>query len=371
MKKFILLSVVAMAAATASAQHDTRAVQAQYDIKGTCKADVEWVYLADPSAQLARIDSVRPSDGTFAFKGADAKDNFLALTTGKETYVVFVNDGTPLKVDLATGKLEGSALNNKLNAYDQQLDGITMEQTKLVQPIIDAQKNGLGEAELMALVLPMRDKLQALEEQRKRVMESILKDNADNIIPAAFSDYYADYYETEELKTLFADGKPYADHPMSKRLKEYIADRVAADQILGGQFIDLEEADPDGVMHKLSEYCGKGNYVLIDFWATWCGPCMAEMPNVKANYEKYKSKGFNIVGLSFDQNKEKWIQVIKEKELNWVHLSDLQYWNSLAGRTYHINAIPSSLLVDPSGKIIAKDLRGEALGQKLAEIYGF
>ncbi len=371
MRKLFLISMMMVAAITANAQHDTRALQAKYDISGSCAADVEWVYLVDPSAQLARLDSVRPSGGTFAIKGEDAKDNFLGVSAGKGNYVVFVNDGTPVKVDLAGGKLLGSPLNNKLNAYDVQLDAITAEQQALVQPLVEAQKNGIGEAELMAMIVPMRDKLQSLETKRKELMEAILNDNKDNIIPAAFSDYYANYYETEELKELFSDDKVYANHPMAKRLRVYIADLVAADQIVGGQFIDLEEADPDGVMHKLSEYCGKGNYVLIDFWATWCGPCMAEMPNVKANFEKYKSKGFNIVGLSFDQNKEKWIQVIKEKELNWVHLSDLLYWNSLAGRTYHINAIPSSLLVDPSGKIIAKDLRGEALGQKLAEIYGF
>ena len=97
---------------------------------------------------------------------------------------------------------------------------------------------------------------------------------------------------------------------------------------------------------------------------------MAEMPNVKANYDKYHSKGFNVVGLSFDRNKESWVKAIKEKELNWTHLSDLKYWNTIAASTYGINAIPSSLLVDPSGKVIARDLRGAALGKKLAEIYG-
>jgi peroxiredoxin len=97
---------------------------------------------------------------------------------------------------------------------------------------------------------------------------------------------------------------------------------------------------------------------------------MAEMPNVKANYEKYKAKGFNVVGLSFDRAKEPWVKAIKEKELNWVHLSDLKFWQSIAASTYSINAIPASLLVDPTGKVIARDLRGDNLGNKLDEIYG-
>ena len=97
---------------------------------------------------------------------------------------------------------------------------------------------------------------------------------------------------------------------------------------------------------------------------------MAEMPNVKANFDKYHAKGFNIVGLSFDRNKDAWIKAIKDNDLNWIHLSDLKFWNTIAASTYGINAIPASLLVDPTGKVVARDLRGPALGKKLAEIYG-
>lgn len=137
---------------------------------------------------------------------------------------------------------------------------------------------------------------------------------------------------------------------------------------VGNPFIDFTMNDIDGKPHKLSEYIGKGKYVLIDFWASWCPPCREEMPNVRKVYEQYKDKGFDIVGISLDKNKEDWQKGITNLGITWHQLSDLKWWRNEGAAKYGVRAIPATFLIDPNGKIIAKDLRGEELGQKIAEV---
>lgn len=156
----------------------------------------------------------------------------------------------------------------------------------------------------------------------------------------------------------------------ARRYQAMMAMQAEKQKMIGKQFTDLEETDVNGKMHKLSEYVGKGRWVLVDFWASWCGPCRAEMPNVVANYEKYHNKGFDIVGLSFDKSKDAWVRAISDLQMPWIHLSDLRGWQSVASSVYNIRSIPASLLIDPKGKIVAVDLRGELLGEKLKEIFG-
>ena len=141
------------------------------------------------------------------------------------------------------------------------------------------------------------------------------------------------------------------------------------DSLIGKRFLDVKENDPNGKAHRLSKYAGKGKWVLVDFWASWCGPCRGEMPNVVAAYKKYHDKGFEIVGLSFDVDKDAWNNAIRTWDMPWIHLSDLKGWESVAGLVYGIHGIPDNVLIDPDGIIVARDLRGPQLDAWLSDIF--
>jgi len=139
---------------------------------------------------------------------------------------------------------------------------------------------------------------------------------------------------------------------------------------VGAMAPDFAQPDTNGTMLSLSSF--KGKYVLLDFWASWCGPCRAENPNVVKAFNIYKGKNFTILSVSLDRpgKRDNWINAINKDGLAWNHVSDLKFWDNDAAKLYGIQAIPQNLLIDPSGKIIAKDLFGDALEQKLGEIFG-
>ena len=363
MKKLVFLASAILAAMAASCSQEG----VKYVVKGTGPEDGVLVRLIDRLSDTP-IDSAVVKGGVFQMKGRTAENAFLGVKAdGSGWSSLMINDGVPVQVSLADSTLTGSDNNTRLTEYDLN----TSRALNAVNAVITEISN-LPEEEQAAR---MPAYFKAMENLNSSYL-SIFEENKDNYIPVAFLNMIPDLFGPEKLNELMESGAVFANHPYAQELKrkqdEAAAKRKAAEEkkkaIVGQKFLDLEEADTDGNMHKLSEYVGQGKWVLVDFWASWCGPCKAERPNVVAAYKKYHKKGFDIVGLSFDREKEPWVKAISEWEMPWIHLSDLKYWKSVASDVYSVNSIPDNLLIDPEGTVVARGLRGAALEAKLAEV---
>lgn len=328
------------------------------------------------------MDTAKVKNGLYQFSGklvepviarvratypADASGKKAPLNAKKDMAVVFLQPGkiTISHTDsFSNANIQGSAAHEAYLKLDAQLKGHNAKMQELSTSYSALYKN--KDTAGMKKMEPLFDEVQA--DIKKEYLSYVKANPASPISVYVVSQYAGWDINPEEVEPVFNTLPDAAkNYPSAKLLQEKI--EVAKKTGVGRYAMDFTQNDTLGKPVSLSSF--KGKYVLLDFWASWCGPCRAENPNVVNAFNKYKDKGFHVLGVSLDQPtaKDKWIKAIHDDNLAWTHVSDLQYWKNAVAIQYGIQAIPQNFLLDPEGKIIAKNLRGEALQAKLDELF--
>lgn len=361
------------------------AQEIQYSISGKVGAfnAPAKVYLLLQNGRVVK-DSVALKNGAFELKGTDKapRQAMLLLDTKGVGYKSLLRSGSAdvfefyidnakmtlaAKDSVSKAVIKGSALNTDFAAYKKQVSPAEAKVKAVVNEYNSASKEQRATPEFQA---DMDKKYDAASTEVDKIQKDFIKANPNTMVSLDLiksgNEYsMEDVAATEALFNGLSDA--VKSSAPGKAYKEEI-DKYKTVAI-GAVAPDFAQTTPDGKTIKVSDY--KGKYLLIDFWASWCGPCRRENPNVVKAYQAYKDKNFTILGVSLDDEKGKdaWLKAIEKDQLVWDQVSDLKGWNNEAAKLYLVRSIPQNFLLDPDGKIIAHNLRGEDLAKKLEEIF--
>lgn len=332
--------------------------------------DGDKVYMMNRvNREFVNTDSTVIKNGEFQFKGTQTTpvNRYLAWTDGENdpVYVDFFLENGKIDINLtedpSTTTIKGTPTNNAYQSFKNELATVNQKMQAIYSSLSDASA---GQEQRDAKMKEMEN----AETEMVGIIKNNISKNAQTPLGAMLLNQYNYYMEYDEVEKLIAEipaNIQEGDENLTK-LKERV--EISKNTVLGKKFVDLEMLTPDGNPVKLSDYAGKGKIVLIDFWASWCGPCRREMPRLVEAYAKYKDKGFEIVGVSFDRDGESWKKGIEQLDITWPQMSDLKYWESEGAKVYAIRSIPHVVLLDKDGTIVSRGLHGDELQEKIAEL---